>query len=132
MKERGTFFFLQENEKRENFIKEVPSKSPYLVCAGVNQTVSDTAQVFAIFDQDVLCECMPAASNHSISTSSIVTLVAVYYSFNLEYEQKGKHLFTFFQEDVLGIVPKRKSYISKQLENKLLSKMNNLNAQNDN
>ena len=65
-------------------------------------------------------------------TSSIVTLVAVYYSFNLEYEQKRKHLFTFFEEHVLGIVPKRKPYILKQLENKLLSKMNNFNAQNDN
>lgn len=94
-----------------------------MVCAEVNQAVCDTAQVFVILDQDVLCECMPAV-NHSIFTSSVVTLVAVYYSFNLEYEQKRKHLFTFFEEHVLGVAPRRKPYILKQLENKLLSKMN--------
>ena len=83
-----------------------------------------------ILDQDVLCECMPAV-NHSIFTSSMVTLVAVYYSFNLEHEQKRKHLFTFIEEHVLGIVPKRKPYILKQLENKLLGNMNNINEQID-
>lgn len=119
-------FFLQESEKIENFIKEVPTKSPYLVYAEVNQASSDTAQVFVILDQD--CECVPVA-NQSIFTSSVVTLVAVYYSFNLEYEQKRKHFFAFFEEHVLGVVPKRKPYILKQLENRLLSKMNSV--QND-
>ena len=64
------FFCLQETEKIENFIKtEVPSKSPYLVYAEVNQTESNnTAQVFVILDKDVLWECMPVV-NHSIFTS---------------------------------------------------------------
>lgn len=48
----------------------------------------------------------------------------MYYSFNLEYEQKRKHFFTLVEEHVLGIVPKRKPYLLKQLENRLLSKMN--------
>ena len=63
--------------------------------------------MFVILDQDVLCECMPTATNHFILVLQIMmTLVVVYYSFNLEYEHNHKHLFTFFEEHVLGIVPK--------------------------
>ena len=45
----------------------------------------------------------------------IITLIAVYYAFNLQYEDSRKYL---------GIAQKRKSYLQKKLENKLLSKMN--------
>ena len=47
--------------------------------------------------------------------------MAVHYSFNLEHEQKCKHLFMLFEEHVLGIVPKQKPYILKQLDNSLRS-----------
>ena len=80
----------------------------------------DNAQVFVILEKDVLCECQPQA-HHSIFTSSLVTLLAVYFAFNLQYGETEKNMYKFLEEHVLGIVPKRKSYVLKQTENKLFS-----------
>ena len=65
----------------ENFLKDVSSKSPYLVHAQADKTADSTTQIFVILEQDVLCECSRQA-NHSIFTSSLVTLMSVYYAFN--------------------------------------------------
>ena len=82
-------------------------------------------QIFLIIDEDVLLECSQVSKDHCLFTSSLLTLMAIYYSCNLQYEDDRKHLFKFLEEHILGIIPKRKPiYILKQLENKLLSKMN--------
>ena len=103
----------------ETVLKNV-SKSPFLLrtscTAAVDNAVSDAPQIFVILDQDVLCECSEIV-NHSIFTSSLVTLMAVYYTFNLAYEDKRKNLFKFLEEHVLGVILKRKPYTLKQLEN---------------
>lgn len=110
----------------EVILKDV-TKSPFLLrttCTTVVDNVtSETHQIFVILDQDVLCECSEAV-NHSVFTSSLVTLMAVYYTFNLGYEDGRKYLFKFLEEHILGVISKRKPYMFKQLENKLLGKMN--------
>lgn len=77
-----------------------------------------TAQIFVIVDKDVLCECTSQAKQ-SLFTSSLITLLAVFYAFNLHYGDTEKNMYKFLEEHVLGIVPKRKSYILKQIENKV-------------
>ncbi|XP_068733941.1 uncharacterized protein [Montipora capricornis] len=115
---------LSEGQKSESFLKNVPSKSPYLVYTGADKSAGSEEQIFLIIDEDVLLECTQVSKDHFLFTSSLLTLMAIYYSCNLQYEDDRKHLFKFFEEHILGIIPKRKPYILKQLENKLLSKMN--------
>ena len=108
----------------ESFLKNVPSKSPYLVYTGADKSAGSEKQIFLIIDEDVLLECTQVSKDHCLFTSSLLTLIAIYYSCNLQYEDDRKHLFKFLEEHILGIIPKRKPYILKKLENKLLSKMN--------
>lgn len=115
---------LSDGQKMESFLKNVPSKSPYLVYTGADKSTGSEEQIFLIIDEDVLLECTQVSKDHCLFTSSLLTLMAIYYSCNLQYEDDRKHLFKFLEEHILGIIPKRKPYILKQLENKLLSKMN--------
>ena len=110
----------------ENFLKDIPSKSPYLGHAE-GDTADSATQMFVILEQDVLCEWIKHP-DYSLPLSSLVTLVAVYYTFYLEYEDERKHLFKFLEEHIFGVMPKRKTYLLKQLENKLLSKLNSPNS----
>lgn len=109
----------------ENFLKDdIPSRAPFLVLH-INQAGSEsleTAQIFVVLENDVLCECQPLLG-HSILYSSLVTLMAVHFAFNLQYQETEKNLFKFL-EHMLDVIPKRKSYSLKQIENKLLSKLN--------
>lgn len=110
----------------ENFLKDIPSKSPYLVHVEVD-TADSATQMFVILEQDVLCECIKHP-DYSLPFSSLVTLVAGYYTFNFEYEDEHKHVLKFLEEHIFGEMPKRKTYLLKQLENKLLSKLNSPNS----
>ena len=97
----------------ENFLKDIPSKSPYLLHVEGDTTDSAT-QMFVILEQDVLCEWIKHP-DYSLPLSSLVTLVAVYCIFNLEYEDECKHLFELSEEHIFGMTPKRKTYLLKQL-----------------
>ena len=107
----------------ESFLSKVPSNHPYLVFTE-GAGCLDKAQVFLILEKDVLCECLPVSEDISIYASSLVSLIAVYYTFNLEYPDCWKYLFKILEEHVLDIPPKQKSYTLKQLENRLLKKLN--------
>ena len=108
----------------EGFLRtRVPSALPHLLFSMDEPFVRDrvdNTQIFVILEKDVLCECQPLAY-HSIFTSSLVTLLAVYFAFNLQYGETEKNMYKFLEEHVLGIVPKRKSYVLKQTENKLFN-----------
>lgn len=110
----------------ENFLQEaVPNDSPYLIYAEpvANDPADSIGQIFVVLNQDILLECSKLC-DHDIFTSSVVTLLAVYFAFNLEYEDKRKHLFKFLEEHILGITPKCKTYMMKKVENTLLAKLN--------
>ena len=109
----------------DNFLKDILSKSPYLVHVE-GDTADSATQMFVILEQDVLCECIKHP-DYSLPLSLLVTLVAVYCTFNLEHEDERKHLFKFL-EHIFGMMPKCKTYLLKQLENKLLSKLNSPNS----
>lgn len=101
---------------------DVPSKFPYLVLAENGESSGENTQIFIVLENDVLCECQPIF-DYSMFASSLVSYLAVYYAFNLEYGDTWKNIFKFLEEHVLGIAPKRKSYQLKQIENKLLRKL---------
>ena len=97
----------------ENFLKDIPSKSPYLGHAE-GDTADSATQMFVILEQDVLCEWIKHP-DYFLPLSSLVTLVAAYCTFNLEYEDERKHLFKLSQERIFNVMPKRKTYLLKQL-----------------
>ncbi len=74
-----------------------------------------TAQIFVIVDNDELCECKSQAEQWAF-TSSLLTLLAVFYPFDLQYWDNEKNMCKFLKEHVICVVPKRKSYILKQIE----------------
>ena len=76
----------------ESFLKNVPSKSPYLVYTGADKSAGSEEQIFLIIDEDVLLECTQVSKDHCLFTSSLLTLIAIYYSCNLQYEDDRKHL----------------------------------------
>ena len=107
----------------EQFLKKrVPSTLPYLLFSMTEEPFTKenlgTAQIFVIVDKDILCECTSQAKQ-SVFKSSLITLLAVFYAFNLHYGDTKKNMYKFLEEHILGIVPKRKSYTLKQIENKL-------------
>ena len=65
----------------ENFLKDIPSKSPYLVHVE-GDTADSATQMFVILEKDVLCECIKH-TDYSLPLSSLVTLEEVYYTFHL-------------------------------------------------
>ena len=100
----------------------VSSNHPYLVF--IEGASCLQVQVFFILEEDVFCDCLPVSEDFSVYASSLVFLIAVYYSFNLEYSDCWKYLFKILEEHVLDIPPKWKSYALKQLENILLKNLN--------
>ena len=111
----------------EHFLKNrAPSNLPHLLLSMDEPIETErlgSAQIFVILEKDVLCECQQPQTNHSVITSSLITLLSVYYALNLQYGDTEKNMFKFLEEHVLGLAPKRKSYVLKKIENKLLSKL---------
>ncbi|XP_068753115.1 uncharacterized protein [Montipora capricornis] len=113
----------EDGQKMEHFLhSDVPSNFPYLVLAENGESSGENTQIFIVLEKDVLCECQPIL-DYSMFASPLVSYLAVYYAFNLEYGDNWKNIFKFLEEHVLGITPKRKSYQLKQIENKLLRKL---------
>ena len=61
----------------ESFLKNVPSKSPYLVYTGADKSTGSEEQIFLIIDEDVLLECTQVSKDHCLFTSSLLTLMAI-------------------------------------------------------
>lgn len=67
---------LSEGQKMEslNFLKNVPSKAPYLVYTGADKSAGSEEQIFLIIDEDVLLEC----------TQVLKSLSFYFISFNID------------------------------------------------
>lgn len=100
---------MKASDNMESFLNKVPTNHPYLILAE-GKGCLDKTQVFLILEKDVLCECRQVSEEISVFASSLVSLIAVYYTFNLEYPDCLKYLFKILEEHVLDIPPKRKSY----------------------
>ena len=57
------------------------------------------------------------------SRDAFISLLAVHYSLNLRCHSTHIFMFRFIEEHVLGMMPKRKTYAYRQIENALLSKL---------
>ena len=55
----------------ESFLKNVPSKSPYLVYTGADKSAGSEEQIFLIIDEDGLLECTQVSKDHCLFTSSL-------------------------------------------------------------
>lgn len=110
--------------------KRAATALPHLLFSMTEPLVQERledAQIFVVLDKDILCECEPQ-EKYSLFYSSLITLLAVYFVFNLQYGETDKNLFKFLEEHVLSIVPKRKNYVLKQIENKLFRQRSNTAA----
>lgn len=56
---------LSEGQKMESFLKNVPSKAPYLVYTGADKSAGSEEQIFLIIDEDVLLECTQVSKSLS-------------------------------------------------------------------
>ena len=83
-------------------------------------TIQDpkSQQFFIAVDKEIVVECESYSG-----CKALITLVAVHYAFNLKYNSSHTGLFKFLLEHVFGVLPKRKSYTYRKLENTLLSKL---------
>ncbi|XP_067033209.1 uncharacterized protein [Acropora muricata] len=68
---------LSDGQKMESFLKNVPSKSPYLVYTGADKSTGSEEQIFLIIDEDVLLECTQVSKDHCLFTSSLLTCMAI-------------------------------------------------------
>ena len=54
---------------------------------------------------------------------ALISLLAVHYALILKYHSTHMSMFKFIEEHVLGVMPRRKSYAYRKIENALLSKL---------
>ena len=73
----------------------------WLLCnRGDDDEVND--QLFIVMDGNIFTELKMKESDF---TMGLLTLLGVYYSFNLEYKSSQKNLYQFFEEYILGLKP---------------------------
>ena len=89
------------------FCKQIKLKEwPWLLC--YQEDNESYRQIFIVVDSKILLEIQEADENASFTTS-LLTLLGVYYAFNIEYKASQKLLFTFLEEFILGIKPCRQT-----------------------
>ena len=71
-----------------------------------------------MIDKKVLLECKSLSGR-----DAFISLLTVHYVFTLKYNLSHTSMFKFIEEHVLGVIPKRKSYAYRQIENALLSEL---------
>ena len=69
-------------------------------------------------DEEVLLECQSLSSR-----DAFILLLSVHYALNLQYNSTHMFMIKFIEEHVLGVIPKRKSYAYRQIENALLDRL---------
>ena len=98
----AVFSFPQETQVPDEFAA-CKGASPFIVQA-FHEEDSLEGQMFVMADKTTFLEL-----GSPDATTAVLLLMALFYSFNLEYP-KGQHLmFMFLEEYVLGIIPPRKS-----------------------
>ena len=112
--------YQQDGNSPDDYLKTLSSNDPQLVCYIGRDGVQDPTshQWFVVVDKEILLECEPY-----LGREALITLIAVHFAFNLEYHSSHRAMFNFIHEHVLGILPKRKSYAYRKLENSPLSKL---------
>jgi len=109
----------------EDYLKTLKSKDPQLIAymydANDGNKPAGDRQVFVVIDKDILLEC--GTTN---GVDSLITLLSVYYTFNLSYTKTQSEMFRFLEEHVLGKATKRKSYMYKKRENSILAVLKNI------
>ena len=105
----------------ESFLSKFPSNHP--TWFWLRATAVLIKLKFSM-EKDGLCKCLPLSEEISVFASSLQSLIAVFYTFNLEYPECWKYLFKILEEHVLDVPLERKSYALKQLENRLLKNLN--------
>ena len=68
--------------------------------------------------KEVLLECQSLSNR-----DAFISLLSVHYAFNLQYNSNHMFMFKFIKEHVLGMIPKRITYVYGKIENALLSKL---------
>ena len=61
-------------------------------------------QVFIVIDKQIFIEL-----SELTYLNALLTLMAVYFAFNLSYDKRQEIIFQFFEEHILGIGPKKRS-----------------------
>ena len=61
-------------------------------------------QVFIVIDKQIFIEL-----SELTYLNALLTLVAVYFAFNLSYDKRQEIIFQFFEEHILGIHTKKRS-----------------------
>lgn len=101
-------------------MKTFPSKDPQLIFCHESDDDDDPCSVqrFIMEDKEELLECKSLSGR-----DAFISLLAVHYAFNLKYNLSHTSMFKFIEEHVLGVMPRRKSYAYRQIENAVLSKL---------
>ena len=76
-------------------------------------------QLFIVVDKHVLLELGEGKLDF---TRGLLILLAVYFAFNLRYDDKQKLMFSFLEEHVLGLKPVRKSLRYNKYCNKIFAR----------
>lgn len=111
--------FLSDQTQLDSFLKTLRSNDPQLVFYQAEE-VDDPSSIqrFIVVDKEVLLECQSLSSR-----DALISLLSVHFALNLRYNSNHMFMFKFIEEHVLGIVPKRKTYAYRKIENALLSKL---------
>ncbi|XP_027039579.1 uncharacterized protein LOC113667914 [Pocillopora damicornis] len=104
---------IKDGNSPDDYLKTSSSNYPQLVCYTGRDGIQDPTshQWFVVVDKEILLECESHLGR------------AVHFAFNLEYHSSHGAMFNFIHEHVLSILPKRKSYAYRKLENSFLSKL---------
>ena len=97
--------------------KTLKSTAPQLVAFSPETDTDDLdGQLFIVVDKQVLLELGEGKLDF---TRGLLILLAVYFAFNLRYDDKQKLMFSFLEEHVLGLKPVRKSLRYNKYCNKI-------------
>ena len=103
----------------DSFLTTLKSNDPQLVFYQAEDADDPgSIQRFIVVDKEVLLECQALSSR-----DAFISLLSVHYALNLQYNSNHMFLFKFIEEHVLGMIPKRKTYVYRKIKNALLSKL---------
>ena len=96
---------------------------------GDNDTASSSAkdlgQLFPVVDKAIFLEIEGHEARIIDYSKGLLLLLAMYYSFNLEYDANQKLLYQILEEHVLGLKPLRRTFKYRQVCNKIFGQPKN-------
>ena len=78
----------------------------------------DSGQLFVVVDKTIFLEI----EGNLDYSKGLLLLLATYYCFNLQYDNKEKLLYQFLEEFVLGVKPLRRTFKYRQVCNQIFKK----------